>query len=111
MYGSNGQELEYRQKTSDLAMSGQSFMDYAEASWKQPSSDPDILKYLNLIEKGQEYFGSKTYLFCRATEMSAFAEKKVELAFENVGILCHTRKMENCRTTNNGPAVSWFGYQ
>jgi len=88
---------------------GQIYLDYAEALNESTPSDPDILKYLNLIREraGVPQYGAGTSPLPvpagQADMRTAIRnERRVELAFENVRYF-ETRRWKIAEQTDAGP--------
>lgn len=86
---------------------GQIYLDYAEALNESNPADPDVLKYLNLIREraGVPLYGA-TDIAAPATKEdmrnAIRAERRVELAFENVRYF-ETRRWKIAEQTDAGP--------
>lgn len=82
------------------------YLDYAEALNESAPSNPDVLKYLNMIRDraGIPQYGSTIPVPASQDAMreAIHAERRVELAFENVRYF-DTRRWKIATTTNNGP--------
>ncbi|TDW96743.1 RagB/SusD family nutrient uptake outer membrane protein [Dinghuibacter silviterrae] len=83
------------------------YLNYIEALNESNPSDPDILKYLNLIRQraGVPLYGSAGLPVPPSQDAMRTAirmERRVELAFENVRFF-DTRQWKIATTTDNGP--------
>lgn len=85
------------------------YLDYAEALNEYNESDPDILKYLNLIREraGIPQYGAGANALPVPSGKSAMREairkeRRVELAFENVRFF-DTRRWKIAEVTDSGP--------
>lgn len=82
------------------------YLDYAEALNESNPADADILKYLNLIREraGVPQYGTAIPAPASQAAMreAIHAERRVELAFENVRYF-DTRRWKIAEATNNGP--------
>ena len=90
------------------------YLDYAEALNESNPADADILKYLNLIREraGVPQYGTTIPVPASQDAMreAIRAERRVELAFENVRYF-DVRRWKIAETVNNGPiyGMNMFG--
>ncbi len=82
------------------------YLNYAEALNESTPGDADVLKYLNLVREraGVPQYGAGTNLLPVPTDMRAAirAERRVELAYENVRFF-DTRRWKVAEQTDAGP--------